>query len=112
MYSVYLLTCVDTGRVYVGCTKNLARRYRQHARSPPPRMREDAAALTPWEEHFVMTVLESGLSTAVLAKRREAWHIASRRARGAGGYNEAPGSTTRGFWWRLRRGALARGAPV
>jgi len=108
-YTVYQLTCVDTGRVYVGFTKDPSRRYLQHKASPPPRMRVDASRYTPWEEHFVMAVLESGIRTRVKAKQREALYIERMgTCSRVNGYNEAPGSTTRAFWYRLRRGKLAR----
>ncbi len=106
-YVVYQLLCVDTGRVYVGFTSDVRRRYAEHKRSPPPRMREDAASYSPFEEHFALTVLEQGIPTATQAKRRETHYIKALRARTGAGYNEAPGSTTRAFWWRMRHGALS-----
>jgi hypothetical protein len=80
----------------------------QHRSTPPPRMRDDALLHAPFDSNFTLTILEDHIAHQTLAKRRETYHIDRLRATTDAGYNEAPGSTTPAFWWRLRHGALAR----
>jgi predicted GIY-YIG superfamily endonuclease len=104
---VYVLRCLRNGRAYVGFTNDLARRFAEHS-SPPPRMRDDALRFTPFCDHFTITAVEADITTQLIAKRRETYHIQQLRATTAAGYNEAPGSTTRAWWYRKRHNALAR----
>ena len=46
----------DNGRVHVGQTTSPQRSLRQHARSPPLKMRVDVKLYVPFEEHFHMDV--------------------------------------------------------
>ena len=71
-------------------------------------MRDDATQYTPFDSFFTFSIIESGISTQQQAKRRETFHIDRLRATTAAGYNEAPGSNTKAWWWRKRHGALAR----
>jgi predicted GIY-YIG superfamily endonuclease len=41
MFYVYELLHVDTGKKYIGISTQPSRRYNQHARNPPSRMRRD-----------------------------------------------------------------------
>jgi len=71
-------------------------------------MRVDANLFTPFHLHFLLSVLESGIATELDAKRRESHYIKILKANTAAGYNEAPGCTERAWWFRSRRGMLAR----
>lgn len=102
---MYRLVCSDSGRFYIGMTDDVDRRYREHARRPPPKMAEDCKNFKPFDKHFIIQVLEDGLSRAQ-ALRREAHYISVLRSTSHPGYNEAPGTTTAAFWRRLRGGTL------
>ena len=107
-YSIYIIRNTSNGRVYVGSTELLAsKRYRQHRRDPPQRMRKDALQFKPFEDHFHLSVLAETTSERQ-CKRLEAHHIRLHEACGPNGYNIMKGHppSTRKFWYLQRRRKL------
>lgn len=91
-HTIYALTCIPTGRVYIGRTKvPLARRVAQHKNTPNKKMRDDVRRYQPFEDHFRIEVLQV-VRTEIEAVRAEAHHIETRQARGPNGYNTLPGT--------------------
>ena len=95
-------------RVYIGVTSDVARRFSEHARNPPPRIAADCTLHAPFAEIFFMHVLECGIPSRTLALRRETHYIDLLHTCSSSGYNEAPGTTKSAFWLRKKRGALHR----
>lgn len=56
-FFVYSLTRKDTGRYYIGYTKDPKQRFSGHASQPPRKMRADAQRLQPFAAHFEMSLL-------------------------------------------------------
>ena len=98
-WQVYSVTCKDTQRVYIGLSKNAARRFTQHASKPPRRMRLDVLRYVPFRRHFALHILYQ-TPEKVGAKRQETHLIQLYRSQGAGGYNTLPSqpATSRQFW--------------
>lgn len=106
---VYMLRHSINGRVYIGQTFDLHKRYAQHRRNPVSRMAADAAATTDFDSTFVMTQL-AGPMCRLRANHCEKVYIRLYDATGAAGYNyvaAAPASTRR-FWYLFRSGRLGR----
>jgi predicted GIY-YIG superfamily endonuclease len=88
---VYRITCGPTGRVYVGQTTDVRRRFAQHAARPPRRMADDARAHQPFNQHFNLDVLAT-CATQAQADSLEAHFILLLKATGPMGYNDLPGA--------------------
>jgi hypothetical protein len=107
MYGVYVIECIPTGRRYVGYSKDPAARFAAHARKPPSRMQQDAAAHPPFREHFSVTVLEWTPSECC-AKQREMHYINLWNTCRPNGYNILPAcpGKNQAFWAMHYRGTL------
>ena len=81
------------------------RRWKQHAKKPPKKVRADVERFTPWGDHFALEILET--CTIEDAKHAERFHIASKSSV-KDGYNNLKGSSTssRKFWKLYRKGVL------
>ena len=55
IYYVYCITCTVNDRKYVSSATDMHRRYKEHNRTPPSRMRHDADLYKPFHANFVMT---------------------------------------------------------
>ena len=100
--SVYTITCVPNNRVYVGQSVDAKKRFKQHARQPPHRMREDAMQYQPWESHFVLDIVQTVRSEH--ANNAERALVAKFDSTGPSGYNTVKGSPTSSRqWWALKR---------
>ena len=88
---MYSVTCVPTGRVYVGSSTQPARRFTQHLASPPPRMRADVQRHQPAREHFKLELLQE-CSSVRAAERCEMAEIHRLNTTGPGGYNVLAGA--------------------
>jgi hypothetical protein len=65
-------------------------------------MAADASLYFPFSSNFIITILESDIPKRVQAQRREAYYITELNACSPPGYNQAPGETTKAWWWRHR----------
>jgi predicted GIY-YIG superfamily endonuclease len=92
------------GRVYVGQSRDPARRFASHSRNPPHRMRTDAEKYQPFRSFFEFTVLQEGLDK-VEANKMEAAYIELHDATSEKGYNWCFGKPfgCRRWWARLRK---------
>ena len=105
---MYVVTCKDNGKVYVGTTVNVNRRMGQHRRSPPLKMRPDAAKYQPFNDHFTCK-LRHTFTTLLAALATEARLIVELKARDpAFGYNVCRSSPGRAAWFRIRQRSAAR----
>jgi predicted GIY-YIG superfamily endonuclease len=93
----------DNGRVYVGQTLSPQRRLRQHARSPPLKMRADAKSFKPFEEHFHMDVVYT-TSRKYLADKMEKKLIWNYQSEPLKSYNIMRGRPSGDpLYWMLKR---------
>ena len=97
--SVYRITNIENGRVYVGQSVDPDNRYNEHRRSPPSRMVQDAQRYKPFTRFFIMDIL---LVTAdkQLANNAEQRRIALWKCTGPMGYNILKGApkSCKKFW--------------
>ena len=102
---VYTITCLDTGRVYVGTRVDCSRRLRRHQSRPPSRMRIDCKLFQPWDEHFHFSAIHCCRS-ALLAHRCKRHLISMKRTTASHGYNSIAGTPYRckkyKKYWYLR----------
>ena len=68
---IYKITCTKNGKCYVGQSLDIKRRFNQHRRNPPARMREDFDLYG--VDAFVFEILEECASE--LLNRRETFHM-------------------------------------
>ena len=104
---IYALTHGPSGRVYVGQTTDLNKRFAQHRSHPPKRMRADAATSKPFSQHFNMVTLQV-CANPVDANDAEQAHIARLQTCGNNGYNNlrANPAGTRKYYFLKRRGLI------
>ena len=94
---------MDNGRVYVGQTTSSQRRLREHARSPPLKMRADAKLYIPFEEHFHMDV-EYRTTQKSLADRMEKKLIKNYQSEPLKNYNIIRGPRSADLlYWMLKK---------
>ncbi len=102
------------GPTYVGhTTQTLARRVAQHRRSPPRRMKGDAAAHQPWDANFRARVLLT-CTSAHTADLMEKHYIKQLKATSERGYNDlpaAPGRCARFYAMQAARARQGGNAP-
>ena len=109
---IYAIKNVNNDRRYVGSTKDMDNRYKQHRRKPPTRMQSDWSLHQPFEENFIMTRLET-VYTPARSKQREyildiyCW-IQHYDTQAAAGYNTCKGAppTDKRYWFLRRLGAM------
>ncbi len=96
---------MPTDKVYIGQTKNMTTRMRQHATQPPRQMLADVQAHKPFIQHFSMTQLIGPLSNKSEANRYEkAYILAYDACNPQKGYNTAPGhSYTLKQYWHIKK---------
>lgn len=92
---------------YVGVSVDPQKRFKAHARKPPPRMVADAMQHQPFEQHFRLTVVES-FSSRFAAELCERRLIEQHASAGAKGYNQLPSAPGKSqhFWVQHRRGNM------
>ena len=88
---VYCITCLPTGRRYVGYTEDLQKRIAKHQAQPMPRMVAAVQTYQPWHAHFSVDILQQVHSEAV-AQYTEATYIQNWKLTGPQGYNTVAGS--------------------
>lgn len=89
---MYAIRNVTNGRTYVGMTTDLARRMREHRRSPPSRMRADSRNCNDdWAAVFVPEVLQVLHVTYADAELAETAWIDNLGTTGKSGYNSVAG---------------------
>lgn len=87
IWRVYRITHKVTNKMYIGISTDPARRFKQHKRSPPTRMKRDAAAAPgAFEDNFVMDLL-TGQCCKRMAKLFERKFIRTHKTTGPQGYN-------------------------
>ena len=91
---IYKITCTMTGRICIGQSTNPQRRYKQHMRTPPIRMKADAQKYIPFKSHFVLEILHSCAHKAE-SDRVEAETIMTLKTLGKHGYNVMKGNPTK-----------------
>jgi group I intron endonuclease len=99
MYSIYKITCVATGKFYVGQTNDLQRRINVHKRcSEVSRLRkavrDAAAAGLAFEQAFTTEVLYK-TPNPITADSKEIYYIKTLQATKRGNYNYARGGRNR-----------------
>jgi predicted GIY-YIG superfamily endonuclease len=101
-FRLYVLTCLPTGKIYVGRSKNPKQRFYAHKNSPRPRMREDVDKYKAnFNENFKMEVLPEMYYNKQLAQEAEEQLIYRLDAANAQrGYNTLDGESCRDprFW--------------
>ena len=101
---MYCITCIPTGKRYVGSTKDPLQRCKQHASKPPERMRHDVHLYQPFTDFFSVTVL-AHLHDKRDAERLKKLHISAYDTKNpAVGYNVLTGRPTqdRQYWAIIR----------
>ena len=106
-YFVYCITCTVNSRRYIGSTTNMRRRFREHARTPPSRMKHDADLYKPFHANFLMTEL-AHTDSKHKVNRLEYHYIKHHVTQGSQGYNIAKQDPTHSkqFWYLHRRGLM------
>ena len=91
---------------YIGSTTDMQRRYREHSRTPPSRMRHDAD-LYPFQANFLMTELARTYSMQKV-NQLEYHYIKHHVTQASQGYNIAKQDPThtKQFWYPHRRGLM------
>lgn len=104
-HTVYSITCILTGRTYVGISVDPVKRYQQHAHQPPQHMRQDVQQHTPLVQHFELNLLHTYASRTA-AEVEEQRLIAAGTLTGPAGYNKLPAAPHRSpqFWAMHTRG--------
>ena len=85
----------------------MRRRYGQHTRTPPSRMRHDADLYKPFHVHFVLTEL-AHTDSKHKVNQLEYHYIKHHVTQGSRGYNIAKQDPTHSkqFWYLHRRGLM------
>lgn len=105
--AVYMIQNKHNCRVYIGQSVDPRRRFREHGKKPPTRMREDWELYRPFQRHFSLSVLGT-VTSKYEADQLERDSIFRFAARGPQGYNDLEGKPTasKKFWLLRRRGVL------
>ena len=103
---VYCLTCTPTGKKYVGSTKNLMVRVRQHQARPCKAMASDMAEF-PFKTHWTVVTLCTTPTDWQAHKAEECFTQMYRADQPAHGYNTLVGhpgkdKNRRIWWWKKR----------
>lgn len=99
---VYLISCAENGRIYIGSSAHIGRRFTYHRRDLRAGKHASRHMQLAWDKHgekaFLFEVLEATLD-ARSAREREAYYLMALRPFGDRGFNSVPtvGSTTLGL---------------
>lgn len=105
MVSIYKITCLCNGKVYIGKNSNVVRRFRQHMRCPVKKMQDDVARFGKGSESFCVEELVC-CPEAVVAEY-EKWFILLYMST-VSGFNNLSGypESQRKYWFLTRRNKL------
>lgn len=106
--SIYRITCLPNGKVYIGQSSDPQKRFKAHKHTPPTRMSADVAAYKPFSEHFQLDILHASIASKHMANVVEEGCIKEFDAcNPAKGYNTLRGMpfSDKRFWWAQKHRA-------